>query len=164
MPPLFWVSEKFIFEAVLKTDHKGKNVHRTLSKINFTVRDNRVFFQFGSNFAYEIIIAKRKLPALLILENKAIYCSPKNTLAMKKTFPFLLAAFIAAFAIGCTGQKEIQMDFADVQLIRIDTIQRYDAREKLLTWRSDDQVEYVTFVPIEMHYPLGTRMKAMVKR
>jgi hypothetical protein len=83
---------------------------------------------------------------------------------MKQTFPFLMAAVISAFIIGCTEQKEIQMNIADVQLIKIDTVRRFDGMEKLLTWRSDDQVEYVTYVPIEMYYPLGARMKAMIKR
>lgn len=84
---------------------------------------------------------------------------------MKKTLPFLVAATIAAFTIGCTAEREVQMDLTDVQLVKIDTIQRYpNASEKLLTWRGEDQVSYLTFVPIEMYYPIGARMKVMVKR
>jgi hypothetical protein len=84
---------------------------------------------------------------------------------MKQTFPFLMAAFVAAFTIGCSEQKEIQMSLSDVQLVKIDTIQRYsETSQKLLTWRDDNNVDYVTFVPIETYYALGTRMKVMVKR
>jgi hypothetical protein len=84
---------------------------------------------------------------------------------MKKTLPFLLAAFLSALFIGCSEEKEIQMSLSDVQLVKIDTIQRYPNNpEKILTWRSDDNVSYVTFAPLETYYPLGARMKVMVKR
>lgn len=80
---------------------------------------------------------------------------------MKKTLPFFLAAIFA----GCAAEREIQMDIADVELVKIDTVQRYpNAPEKILTWRSDDHIDYVTFVPIETSYALGSRMKVMVKR
>jgi hypothetical protein len=80
---------------------------------------------------------------------------------MKKTFPLLLAAMI----FGCTQPKDIQMNLTDVQLVRIDTVQRYqNAKEKILTWQDKNHVSYVTFVPVEIYYPLGTRMKVMVKR
>jgi hypothetical protein len=84
---------------------------------------------------------------------------------MKQTFPFLMAATVAAFIVGCTEEKEVQMNLTDVQLVKIDTIQRYpNASEKLLTWRDENQVSYVTFVPLETYYPIGARMKVMVKR
>jgi len=81
---------------------------------------------------------------------------------MKKTLPFLLAAIIVA---GCTSEREIQMDMTNVELVKIDTVQRYpNAPEKILTWRSEDRVDYVTFVPLNSYYPLGSKMKVMVKR
>ena len=84
---------------------------------------------------------------------------------MKQTLPFLVAATIAAAAVGCASEREVQMDLTDVQLVKIDTIQRYpNASEKVLTWRGEDQISYVTVVPIETFYPIGARMKVMVKR
>ena len=84
---------------------------------------------------------------------------------MKQTLPFVLAASVAAFAIGCAEQKEVQMDFADVELVKIDTIQRYpETAQKLLTWRDENNIDYQTFVPISLYYPLGARMKVMLKR
>lgn len=84
---------------------------------------------------------------------------------MKKALPFLMAATVATFIVSCSAEREVQMDLTDVQLVKIDTIQRYpNASEKLLTWRGEDQVNYVTFVPIETYYPIGARMKVMVKR
>lgn len=57
------------------------------------------------------------------------------------------------------------MSMADVELVKIDTIQRYpNTSEKLLTWRDDNRIDYITFVPIETHYIIGARMKVMVKR
>ncbi len=86
---------------------------------------------------------------------------PLNTPSMKKTLPFVLAAIIA----GCGTERAIQMNIADAELVKIDTIQRYpNASEKLLTWRTYDQIDYVTFVPINSHYIVGSRMKVMVKR
>lgn len=84
---------------------------------------------------------------------------------MKQTLPFVLAASVAAFAIGCAEQKEVQMDFADVELVKIDTIQRYpETAQKLLTWRDENNIDYQTFVPIGLYFPLGARMKVMLKR
>ena len=84
---------------------------------------------------------------------------------MKQTFPFLLAACLTAFIVSCSEEKEVQMNLTDVQLIKVDTIQRYpNASEKLLTWRDENHISYVTFVPLETYYPLGAKMKVMVRR
>jgi hypothetical protein len=84
---------------------------------------------------------------------------------MKKTFPFLMAAAVVSLVIGCTGPKDVQVDLTDVQLVKIDTVQRYrNSPEKILTWRDENQVSYVTFVPMEAYYIVGSRMKVMVKR
>lgn len=84
---------------------------------------------------------------------------------MKQTLPFLMAATVVSFIVGCTGPKDLQMDLTDVELVKIDTVQRYpNSSEKILTWRDENQVNYVTFVPLETYYTLGSRMKVMVKR
>lgn len=81
---------------------------------------------------------------------------------MKKTVPlFLLAGLI----LGCSEEKEIQMNMTDVQLVKIDTVQRYpDIPQQILTWRTDDHINYVTFEPLGRYYTVGYRMKVMVKR
>lgn len=84
---------------------------------------------------------------------------------MKKTLPFLMAASVAAILLGCAEEKQIQMSFTDVQLVKVDTVLRYpEATQKLLTWRDDNHVDYQTFVPMESYYPIGARMKVMLKR
>jgi hypothetical protein len=80
---------------------------------------------------------------------------------MKQILPFVLSATI----LSCGTIKEVQMDMTDVELVKIDTIQRYlNGSEKVLTWQDDNHMSYVTFVPLEMYYAVGTRMKVMVRR
>jgi len=80
---------------------------------------------------------------------------------MKKVLPIVLTAAL----ISCGASKEVQVDLTDVQLIKIDTVQRYpNSAEKILTWQDDNHMSYVTFVPIETHYMVGARMKVMVRR
>lgn len=80
---------------------------------------------------------------------------------MKKVLPIVLAAF----AVGCGTSREVQMDLTDVQLVKIDTIQRYpNDNEKILTWQDDNHMSYVTFVPMEVYYAVGARMKVMMRR
>ena len=80
---------------------------------------------------------------------------------MKQILPFFLAAAI----ISCGTAKEVQVDMADVQLVKIDTIQRYpNSSEKVLTWQDDNHMSYVTFVPLESYYVVGARMRVMLPR
>jgi hypothetical protein len=80
---------------------------------------------------------------------------------MKKVLSIVLAAIV----IGCGTSREVQMDLTDVQLVKIDTIQRYpNNNEKILTWQDDNHMSYVTFVPMEVYYAVGARMKVMMRR
>lgn len=80
---------------------------------------------------------------------------------MKTTITLIFAGIL----FGCTQEREIQMSMTSVQLVKIDTIQRYpDITEQLLTWLSEDNVSYVTYEPMHKHYALGSRINVMVKR
>ena len=80
---------------------------------------------------------------------------------MKKLIPLVAAAFL----FSCAGQKEIQVNMTNVQLIRIDTLERYPyASQQVLTWRSDDHIDYITFEPINRYYLVGSKMAVLVKR
>jgi len=77
----------------------------------------------------------------------------------------LLLIIVSGFISACQEGKEIQMSFMDVQLVKIDTVQRYQSiTQQLLTWRSDDRVDYVTYEPMSANYPIGAKMKVMVRR
>jgi hypothetical protein len=80
---------------------------------------------------------------------------------MKKILPFCLTVTI----ISCTARKEVQMSMSDVQLVKIDTVQRYhNASEKVLTWQDGNHMSYITFVPIESCYVVGSRMRVLMPR
>jgi len=79
-----------------------------------------------------------------------------------KTIVLLLAT---AVTYSCVADKEIQMDLIDVELVKIDTIQRYnDADQQLMTWRDVHNVSYITFEPMTTSYKVGSFMKVMVRK
>ena len=75
----------------------------------------------------------------------------------------ILLLAIAAFA-SCGFPREIQVQMVRAQLIRIDTVYRYPLEEQQLTWKDNENQEYVSFAPINSSYTLGTRMIVMRTR
>jgi hypothetical protein len=85
----------------------------------------------------------------------------RKSIQMKK---FLLG-IIPAVLCCCSTGKEVQMNMIDVELVKIDTVQRYPAEsQKILTWHGFDNVDYVTFAPISNYYRVGSKMKVMVRK
>ena len=79
-----------------------------------------------------------------------------------KTVLLLLGTTLA---FGCVTQKEVQADLIDVELVKIETVQRYpDIEQKLLTWKDGNNVNYITFEPASADYKLGAVMKVMVRK
>jgi hypothetical protein len=77
----------------------------------------------------------------------------------------LVLLVLAGCTFGCSSQKEIQMNLSEVELVRIDTVRRYNTgSEQLLTWRSPENISYVTFEPMHIRYSVGEKMKVMVRR
>lgn len=69
-----------------------------------------------------------------------------------------LASLALILFAGCFT-KEIQVEMISAQLIRIDTVHRYSNLQKqLLTWRDKYNMEYVSYVPMNENYIVGTRM------
>jgi hypothetical protein len=70
---------------------------------------------------------------------------------------------ITAVASGCYTRKEIQVEIVNAQLVRIDTIYRYSASEtkQQLTWRDSQNIEYVSYAPLQTTYMVGTRMAVL---
>ena len=57
------------------------------------------------------------------------------------------------------------MHVIDVELVKIDTLNRYRANTQLVfTWRGTDNVDYVTNEPISRRYSIGSRSKVMVRK
>jgi len=67
---------------------------------------------------------------------------------------------------GCFSSREIQVEMVNAKLVRIDTIHRYSDVEsrKQLTWRDNQNMEYVSYVPLESSYAVGTMMAVLRTR
>ncbi|HEU4472294.1 MAG TPA: hypothetical protein VFR58_14475 [Flavisolibacter sp.] len=81
---------------------------------------------------------------------------------MKAAIPFVITA---AALVGCITERSVQVSMVDVELVKIDTVQRYPSEDqKILTWRGFDNIQYVTYEPIYSAYTIGSKMKVMIRR
>jgi len=78
----------------------------------------------------------------------------------------LILIIVAVILVSCYARKEIQVEMVSAQLIRIDTVHRYseDDDKQVLTWRDDQNVEYVSYVPMRSSYQVGIRMAFLKTR
>ncbi|HYC39239.1 MAG TPA: hypothetical protein VEB63_02030 [Chitinophagaceae bacterium] len=77
----------------------------------------------------------------------------------------LAGVLAAALMCGCYSEKELQVEMIQAELIRIDTINRSTPVQKQqLTWRDKWNLEYVTFVPMDEVYIVGTKMTMLRNR
>ncbi|TMI85868.1 MAG: hypothetical protein E6H10_01890 [Bacteroidetes bacterium] len=75
----------------------------------------------------------------------------------------LIATVTALFS--CSAPRELQAEMVNAELVKIDTVFRNaDAPKQLLTWRDDNRVDYVTYVPLNNYFPIGAKMVVLVKR
>lgn len=76
----------------------------------------------------------------------------------------LIASCLIA-AAGCTSVKEVQVEMIQAQLIKIDTVYRQpNLSRQQLTWKGEDNIEYVSFVNMDQVYPLGVSLLVMKTR
>jgi hypothetical protein len=78
-----------------------------------------------------------------------------------KTFLFIASL---ATVIGCTSGKEIQVQLVKAELVKIDTVYRLPREKKMLTWRDENNIEYISFVAMHQSYTLGTSMMLLRQR
>jgi hypothetical protein len=75
----------------------------------------------------------------------------------------IIAVATMAALCSCSAPREIQVEMVNAELVKIDSVQRYqNDREYLLTWRDKYNIDYVTYTPV--YYSLGTRMLVFVRR
>ena len=81
-----------------------------------------------------------------------------------KALTVLLLVLVAL--ASCYSPREIQVDIVSAQLVHIDTVFRYtnDKSQQLLTWRDNENIEYISYVPLQASYTVGTRMSVLRKR
>ena len=77
----------------------------------------------------------------------------------------LLLLTLAAAMTGCMTQREVQADMIDAKLVQVDMVNRYpESPQKMLRWRTTDNVDYITFEPASVNVPIGAIMKVLVKK
>jgi hypothetical protein len=79
--------------------------------------------------------------------------------------PFFGSLLGSMIFCSCAADKEIQAEIVYVELVKIDTINRFhsDARQ-LLTWRDEKKVDYITYESLEQPYSVGSKLKMIVRR
>lgn len=65
---------------------------------------------------------------------------------------------------SCYTSKEIEIEMVQAELVRIDTVKRHPDNQKMLTWRDQDDISYVSYAEMYEHYPLGFKMMVMRRR
>jgi hypothetical protein len=74
-----------------------------------------------------------------------------------------LAALVALS--GCYVHKELQVEMVKAELIKIDTVYRQsNSQKQVLTWRDQYNMEYVTYVPLDEAYVVGTKLTMLRNR
>jgi hypothetical protein len=77
----------------------------------------------------------------------------------------ILVAIARVAVIGCSSVKELQVEIVTARLIKIDTVFRQTInQEQLLTWRDQDNIEYLSFASMKVAYPVGTMMTVLRSR
>ena len=75
-----------------------------------------------------------------------------------------VAAAACIFASACAAKRDIQVEMVKVELVRVDTIFRFDHKMKMCTWQAPDRLTYYSFERIDNYMPVGTSMRVLVKR
>jgi hypothetical protein len=66
---------------------------------------------------------------------------------------------------ACGTAREIEVDFVNAELVKIDTVFRYPNNyQQVLTWKSTNNVQYVSYASLDNPYAVGSKMLVMVKR
>jgi hypothetical protein len=73
---------------------------------------------------------------------------------------------VAAFALfcGCYSYREMQVEMKSAELIKIDTIYRYNRQEQVLTWKSPDNMYFTSYAALGSTFVLGSRVTVFVQR
>jgi hypothetical protein len=76
----------------------------------------------------------------------------------------LLVLAIGAFLTGCYATRDVQANLVDVELVKIDTVERYyNAPQQILVWRTSDKIDVVSYVPLGRKYTVGTRTSMLLR-
>jgi drug/metabolite transporter superfamily protein YnfA len=76
----------------------------------------------------------------------------------------MLSVAALAMLCGCYSYKENQVQMKSAELIRIDTISRYDRQEQVLTWKSQDNMFYTSYAALGPVFIVGSKVTVFVQR
>jgi hypothetical protein len=88
------------------------------------------------------------------------FLNPLNFTRMKT----ILMALLVAGITGCFTSKEIEVEMVQAELIRIDTVARHPDHQKMLTWRDQDDIDYISYAAMFESFSVGQRMLVMRRR
>ena len=75
-----------------------------------------------------------------------------------------LSIAVLAMLCGCYSSREVQVQMKSAELIRIDTITRFDRKEQVLTWKSPDNMYFTSYVAMGPRFILGSRVTVFVQK
>lgn len=76
----------------------------------------------------------------------------------------VLSVFLAAIVLCSCYSNKAQVQMTHAELVKIDTIYRYDHRQQVLTWRSEDKTEYKSYAALGPVFTLGSRVAVFVQK
>jgi hypothetical protein len=75
------------------------------------------------------------------------------------------AVIVVAFGMSsCYVNRDIQVNMLGAELVKIDTVYRYTGSEQLLIWKCSNDVEYISYEPMNKSYQVGSKMVVLVRR
>lgn len=83
---------------------------------------------------------------------------------MKRGLSMLFALATAGVMSSCYSGNEIQAEFVNARLVKIDTIYRHPGQEVLLTFRCQNRLKMISFVPLSSHYNVGTVYQVLMTK
>jgi hypothetical protein len=76
----------------------------------------------------------------------------------------ILAIAAVILMYGCYSFKESQVQMVNAELVKIDTIYRYEKHQQVLTWKTDRNIEYVSYAAMGPVFTVGSRVTVFVTR
>ena len=76
----------------------------------------------------------------------------------------IIAVTAIVLCCGCFSAKEMQVSMIEAQLVKIDTVYRFERPEQVLTWRGADNTNFVSYAALGQEYIVGSRVTVFVRK
>lgn len=76
----------------------------------------------------------------------------------------LVVACAALCFTACVSERYLQVSVIQAELVKVDTLFRNSEYVQLLTWRSPEKMQFVSYAGIKEYYPVGAKMAVFVPR